>query len=54
MVEAEHSTQSLPALYSATEMDRAIGTLQQAILQPLMITLFVIVRHIVRERAFER
>jgi len=34
MVEVEHSTESLPTLYWSTSMDRAIGTLQQAILQP--------------------
>ena len=42
MIEAEHSTESIPAPY------------QPEILQPLMITLFVIVRHVVRQRAFER
>jgi hypothetical protein len=50
----EHSTQSLPAFYSTTSIGRAIRTLQQAILQLLMITLFLLMRHIVRERMFER
>ena len=54
MVEAERSTESVPALYSTTSMDRAIGTLQEAILQTLMITLFVVVRHVLRQRAFKR
>ncbi len=54
MIEAEHSTQPLPALYSTTSTNRTIGTLQQTILQPLMITLFVIVRHVLRQRAFKR
>jgi hypothetical protein len=54
MIEVEHSTQSLPALYSTTSMDKAIGTLQKAILQPLMIALFVVVRHVVRQRTFKR
>ena len=54
MVQLEHPTQSLPALYSAASVDRGIRTLQQPILQPLVITLFVIMSHVLSERAFER
>lgn len=42
MIKREHPTKSLPALYSTTWIERAIRTLQQAILQPLIITLFMI------------
>lgn len=54
IIEVAHSRKSLPARYLTTWVDRAVKTLQQAILQPLMITLFVIVRHVVRQRAFKR
>ena len=54
MVEVEHSAESLAALYPTTSMDRAIGALQQAILQPLMITLFMVVLHVLRQRVLKR
>ena len=54
MVEVEYATESLPALYSTTVIDRGTRTLQQPILQPLMIAFFVIMRHVMRERAFQR
>lgn len=53
MIEVEHSTESLPALYPTNEIDRAIRTVQQTILQPLVIALLVIVRHVVRQRALK-
>ena len=54
MVEAEHSTESLPSFYSASATDTGTRTLQQQILQSLMTTFFVVMRHVVRERAFQR
>jgi hypothetical protein len=54
VVEVEHSTKSLPALYSTTVIDRGTRTLQKAMLQPLMITSFVVMLYVMRERAFER
>ena len=54
MVEVEHSTESLAALYPTISIGSAIGALQQAILQPLMITLFMVVRHVLRQRALKR
>jgi hypothetical protein len=36
MVEVEHSTESLPALYSTSAIDPDTRTLQQPILQPVL------------------
>lgn len=54
MVEVDHSTESLPAFYSTTSIDRAIGILQEEIIQPLMISLFVVVRHVLHPCALKR
>jgi hypothetical protein len=54
MIEVEHSSEPLPALYSTTQIDRTVRTLQQAVLPPLRIPLFVIVRHVLRQRTFKR
>lgn len=51
MIEVGHPVKSIPPLYPTIQIDRVIRTLQQAILQPLVITLFVIMRHVVRVSA---